>query len=349
MIDRRAVLAGALASALVATRPARGAVLRHVTDAARRRVAVPARVERVFPAGPPASILVYAVAPERLLGWSRALSAEARVYLPRQFADLPEVGRLTGRGNTANIETVLASKPDVIVDYGGVTATYASLADRVQAQTQLPYLLLDGQLGEIPRAVRAVADVCGVPERGQGLAGYAERLLGDVDRRVARVPASRRPRVYYVRNANGLETARGWSITTESLQRMGARNVVEARESGGLATVALEQVLAWDPDVIVTIHPGFVDLVRTDPTWRTLRAVRERRVFLVPLWPFAWIDAPPSVNRLIGLKWLGTVLYPEEFRDDLRAEAREFYALVYHRVPDAAQIDALLPPATPRG
>ena len=345
MLDRRAFVAGGLASVLAAAwaRPAGAAETRTVVDAAQRRVAVPARVERVFAAGPPACVLICAVAPDRLLGWTRALTVEERAYLPARVGELPTLGRLTGRGNTANVEVVLASKADVIVDYGSVTATYASLADRVQAQTQVPYLLLDGRLGEIPSAVRLMADVCGIADRGQKLAAYAERVLADVDRRVAKVPAARRPRFYYARGANGLETARGQSITTESLERMGARNVVEAGgEGGGLASVTLEQVLAWDPDVIVTIHEGFADVAANDPAWKTLRAVRERRVFSAPLLPFAWIDSPPSLNRLIGLKWLGAVLYPDEFKDDLRADAQEFYALVYQRAPDAAQLDALL-------
>src|SRR5262245_62096278 len=219
MIDRRTLLLAGVASIVAAAGPRFGhaADERSVVDAARRRVSLPARVERVFAAGPPASILVYAVAPDRLIGWSRALNAEERAYLPAAFAALPEVGRLTGRGNTANVEAVLAARPDVIVDYGSVTSTYASLADRVQAQVQIPYLLLDGALAEIPRAFRLVGDLCGATERGHQLAAYAEQVLADVDRRVARIGAGQRPRVYYARGPSGLETARGRSISTESL------------------------------------------------------------------------------------------------------------------------------------
>ena len=64
---------------------------------------------------------------------------------------MPEVGRLTGRDNTANVEAVLAQRPDLILDYGSVGTTYVSLADRVQAQTGLPDLLLDGHAGPHPR------------------------------------------------------------------------------------------------------------------------------------------------------------------------------------------------------
>src|SRR5262245_38754201 len=110
-IDRRSLLVGSMATLVGSVFPGPGhADERSVVDAARRRVVLPARVDRVFPAGPPASILVYAVAPERLVGWSRALGTQERLYLPPAYGGLPEVGRLTGRGNTANVEAVLAAK-----------------------------------------------------------------------------------------------------------------------------------------------------------------------------------------------------------------------------------------------
>lgn len=121
---------------------------------------------------------------------------------------------------------------------------------------------------------------------------------------------------------------------------MGARNVAD--RGSGLVSVSPEQVLAWDPEIIVAIDPAFAASVLTDPTWKSVRAVREGRVYLVPQAPFAWVDFPPSVNRLIGLKWLGRVLYPAQFPEDLRQEARAFYALFYHQAPTEAQLDALL-------
>src|SRR4030095_6955 len=80
----------------------------------------------------PASVFVYTLAPEKLLGWNRPLTPEERAYIPSRYANLPTLGRLTGRGNTANVEVMLASHPDVIIDYGVVNPTYVSLADRVQ-------------------------------------------------------------------------------------------------------------------------------------------------------------------------------------------------------------------------
>jgi len=317
---------------------------RTVTDSALRRAEVPTRIDRVYAAGAPATVLLYTLAPDKMLGWNRPLGAYERAFVPARYADLPTLGRLTGRGNTANVETVLNTKPDVVIDYGSIGATYLSLADRTQEQTGIPYLLFDGALAAIPNAYTLLGTLLGVPDRGRELARYAERVLVETDRRVATVPAAKRPTVYYARGTRGLETASRGSINAENLDRLGARNVADKLGTPGVASVSPEQVLAWDPEIIIAIDPTFAGTVRSDPVWNGVRAVREGRVYLVPQAPFPWVDFPPSVNRLIGLKWLGRILYPDVFTDDLRQETRVFYALFYHQTPTEAQLDALLGP-----
>src|SRR6202790_4615744 len=132
--DRRTFVTG-LSATLLASRAARAAT---VTDSAGRSVPVPTRVERVFPAGPPAAIMLYTLAPDLLLGWPRANRPQECAYMLPDICTRPEVGRITGRGNTANLETVLALKPDLIVDVGSTNETSVSLAARVQDQTGIP-------------------------------------------------------------------------------------------------------------------------------------------------------------------------------------------------------------------
>jgi iron complex transport system substrate-binding protein len=334
----RAFLAAGTLLLLAGAAPA--ADTRSVTDSAGRRAEVPVRVERVYAAGAPASIFLYTLAPEKMLGWNRPLSSEERALVPARFAELPTLGRLTGRGNTANVEVVLAARPDLIFDYGSLTATYRSLADRTQQQLGVPYLLFDGSLSAIPAVYARVGELLSAGDRGRELGRYVERLLAETDRRVARVPVAQRPRVYYARGPKGLETAARGSINVESLERLGARNVAEM--PGGLAAVSPEQVLGWDPEIVIAIDPAFVASVRADPLWKNVRAVRDGRVYLVPQAPFPWVDFPPSVNRLIGLKWPGRIFYPEQFPEDLRQETRAFYTLFYHQAPTEAQLDTLL-------
>jgi len=73
-----------------------------------------------------------------------------------------------------------------------------------------------------------------------------------------------------------------------------------------------------------------------------LDARRDGRVHLSPKMPFGWVDFPPSVNRIPGLMWLGKLLYPTQFPEDLATVARDFYARFYHRAPTDAQIAFVL-------
>ena len=335
-LDRRTLIIQ-LATAMLAPRAACAAT---VTDGAGRSVPVPARVERVFPAGPPAAIFLYTLAPELLLGWPRANRPQEREFLLPDVGGRPEVGRITGRGNTANLEVVLGLKPDLILDVGSVNPTYVSLADRVQQQTGIPYALLDGRFDAIPLGYRTLGDLIGRREQGEALARNAEDTVKVVTQRIGGIPPERRPRVYYARGPRGLETGLGGSINVETIELL-AQNVAGGTR-GGLANVSIEQVLLWNPDVIVTIDQDFAATVLSDPTWAPVAAVRARRVHLSPKLPFGWVDFPPTLNRLIGLWWLGKILYPDLFPEDLRTLTRDFYARYYHVTPDTAQIDRVL-------
>jgi iron complex transport system substrate-binding protein len=335
--NRRALIAG-LSATLLMPRMARAA---SVNDAAGRAVPIPDKVARVFPAGPPAAILLYTLAPDLLLGWPRANRAEECAFMLPDICRRPEVGRLTGRGNTANLEVVLSLKPDLILDVGSVRETFVSLATRVQEQTGIPYALLDGRFEEIAATYRKLGELTHRTGEAEALARYADDTMATIKGRIGTIPESRRPRVYYARGPRGLETGLGGSINVETIEFLGARNVAAERK-GGLATVSLEQVLLWNPDVIVTIDRDFAASVRTDPVWAEVAAVRAGRVHLSPKLPFGWVDFPPSVNRLIGLWWLAKILYPAQFPEDIRALTRDFYTRFYHVTPADAQIDHVL-------
>jgi iron complex transport system substrate-binding protein len=334
--NRRALITG-LSASLLAPRYARAAT---VSDSAGRTVPVPARVERVFPAGPPAAIFLYTLAPDLLIGWPRANRREEREFLLPEVGGRPEVGRITGRGNTANLEVVLALKPDLILDVGSLNPTYVSLADRVQQQTGIPYALLDGRFDAIPLEYRTLGELIGRPEQGESFARLSADIINTIARRVNSIPPERRPRVYYARGPRGLETGLSGSINVETIEFV-AQNAAGGSR-GGLAIVSIEQVLLWNPDVIITIDRDFAANVWNDPAWAPVAAVRARRVHLSPKLPFGWIDFPPTVNRLIGLWWLAKILYPALFPEDLRALTRDFYNRFYHVTPSDAQIERVL-------
>jgi iron complex transport system substrate-binding protein len=319
---------------------------RKVTDSAGRTVEIPTRVTRVLAAGPPASILLYTLAPDKMIGWVRTPRPAEKAFLKESVRELPAYGRLTGRGGTANIENVLKLQPDLIIDIGSVGPTYVSLADNVQQQTKIPYLLLDGKLSRTPEVYRLLGAWLGAAEQAERLAKYADETLNAMGARIAALPEARRPKVYYARGIDGMETGLAGSINMEVLEHVGAVNAAAAAGKGGITRVSVEQILAWNPEVLLVLDPAFYRSVPSDPLWASVKAVRDRRIYLAPNLPFGWFDAPPGVNRLIGIRWLASVLYPQRFPESLRDTTRAFYKLFYHVDLGEPQLDALLASAT---
>ena len=336
MLTRRRLLAAASA-ALIAPRAAHAGT---VTDDAGRVVTVPAKIQRVYPAGLPAAILLYMLAPELLLGWPRANTPQACTYMLPDICSRPEVGRITGRGDTASPESIAALKPDLILDVGSTGPRYSVLAERVQQQTQIPYALLSGGILSLSTSYEKLGRLIGHEAAGADFGDYCNMTLGAITNRIAFVAAEKRPRVYSARGPRGLTTALGGSSHAELIELL-ARNVAGGSK-GELGEVTIDQVRQWDPDVIVTINSDFAAGVRGDPAWSAIKAVREGRVHLMAGIPFGWFDAPPSGNRLIGLWWLGKTLYPDLFKEDLRELTRDFYEKFYHVKPTDLRLDYVL-------
>jgi iron complex transport system substrate-binding protein len=273
---------------------------------------------RVFAAGPPAAVLTYVLAPEALVGWPSRLAPEAARLLGDRAAELPVVGRLAGRSGTVSLEALMAARPDLVLDVGTVDATYESFAERVRQQTGLRYELIGGRLADSPEVLRRED---------------ARRIIDAVARRRSAVSGVR---AYLARGPEGLETGLRGSINSEVLDFVGATNVAGEGGGRGITPVSMEQVLAWNPDTIVTQEPGFAARAAADPLWRRVAAVRTNRVLTAPAVPFGWLDAPPGVNRLLGADWLSSVLAGDADAARLSALVRDFHQRFYDiRLSDA--------------
>ncbi len=181
--------------------------------------------------------------------------------------------------------------------------------------------------------------------RGEQLASYGEALFVEIDDGLAAIPQDRRPRTYLARGPTGLETGLKGSINTEIIERAGGVNIADPGDASmrrGIVNTSIEQVIVANPDTIITWDRNFYQSVWMDPLWGGIDAVRNKRVYLSPTAPFGWIDRPPSINRIIGLRWLSGLLFPGRFVFDLRAETQRFYKLFYHVDLRDADLDSLI-------
>ncbi len=330
------------------------AASRTLVDMAGRRVVVPASIHRVLGMSPVGTVLVYTLAPELLAGWNYHPDPGELAFYAEPYRSLPVLGGWYGKNNSGNLEVILAAHPDVILSMGD--AMGLAVADRLQQQTHIPVFVLNGALDKLPDAYRVAGDLLDRKPQAAALAAECQRTLDEVSAKVRTIPTAQRRRVYYAEGPYGLETEPGMSMHSESLIFAGAENVasVPNQQGYGHTPVSMEQLLRWNPDVIISGYdhassPGeFYRKVWTDPAWRRISAVRSGRVVEAPQYPFNWIDRPPSVNRIIGIKWVAHLLYPSLFPYDMRAETRRFYATFYHVQLSEAQLDRILATATPR-
>lgn len=325
-MKRRDLLKALLAGAVLLTPIARAAGQKLLVY--NGALPAPNDIQRVFAAGPPAAVFLYALTPEKLLGWPIKLAAENLAFIHPQQQKLPFVGRLAGRGSTVSLETLLLLAPDVIVDVGNAGATHRSAAQRVTQQTGIATLQVEGLLAETPRQLREAGALLGVSARAEQLASYSEKVLARAAR-FAQKQAANPSRIYFTRSFDGLETGLAGSIHSEVIELLGCENVAKQTGHKGVGQVSLEQLMVWQPDYLLTQDLEFVELASTAAQWQALTAVQAGRVYCAPKLPFGWLDGPPGINRLLGILWLMALLEDRLTGPQLQDEVAEFFTLFY--------------------
>jgi len=334
-----ALLAAFLSTVLTAG-PGRAA---EFTDSAGRIVVLPMHIDRVLTAGPTADVLVYVLVPDKLIGWSQPPQPR---YLPPRYARLPVTGLALDSDPGVAAATIARIRPDLVIDAGPVTSARAALADRVQQLTRIPVILVGDTIARMPPMLRSLGVLLGVAARGDDLAIRAENAIASLRGRLLIQPAGSRPRVYYARGFDGLETALPGSSAGAVLDEAGVINVAGILGEGrDRVAVTPAQISNWAPTIVIAEDRGFYERAQRDPFWRRMPAVHAKNIYLVPSAPFGWIGDPPGLNRLVGLYWLSTLFYPDLTQDDLRTVTQEFYDAFYHVKLTAAQLDALVKPA----
>lgn len=326
-----ATLAGA------ATPQASAPAGRALADGAGRKVIVPAKIDRVYATSPVAAVVLYTLAPEKMVGWNYRLGEREKRFLLPAVRDLPALGGWFGETGKGNRESLLASRPHLILSIGYNDATEVDFADRLQAQVGVPVYSASGRFREMAATYERLGELLGVRERAAALAAYTRRTLEDTAALAASVPPAERVRVYYAEGLRGLQTDTKGSMHTEPLDYLGMENVAQGPETTGFGRVSVspEQVIAWRPDVLLVCREKSGDAGLVAPEWLRERswlqvpAVADGRIYSIPSEPFNWFDRPPSVARLLGLRWLLWVLYPERVTFDMIEETRGFYRLFY--------------------
>ena len=330
--------------ALLAAFPAQA---RMVTDMAGRRVEIPDTVSRVACL----EVLCY---PRMLM-----LGAEDRVV--QMYETAAPWMRITNPKVAATPKFTGAPNAEDLLARGTQVAFFRYTPEQTLAQLQgmgIPALLsqptreaetLTQYLDDSKRMVRLFGEVLGgeAEHRAEDWCAYFDERIRFVSDRVTRVPAADRVRVYYVRGPEALSTQGRNGYATWAGIVAGARMVVREADLSGKGAVSMEDVLRWDPQVILVGRQYPLEVVTADPRWRDISAVRRGRVVPVPNGVFYWDGGPEQV---LLIQFMAKLLYPDLFRDfDMAAEIKAYYARFYRAHLSDSDIAKLLDGRSPDG
>lgn len=301
-------------------------------DSAGREVELPHDIDRIAPSGSLAQIVLYTLCPDKIIGLAQEYSDIQKQYIDPSVYELPVFGQFyAGSGGNLNLEAIMAADPQVIIDIGEVKSTITDDMNGISEQTGLPVIFIEATLDTMSQAYETLGKVLGREQRAAELGGYVDNVLAMAAENSAGISDADRLRVLYVQDASGLYVNSAGSIHADVIDYVGAINVAKLQSvSGGMgAEVSMEQVQLWDPDVLIIAPVSIYDKVGEDELWGNIQAVKSGKFYEVPIGPYNWMGKPPSVHRLMGILWLGNLLYPDIYNYDIVEKTQEFYKLFF--------------------
>lgn len=334
-------IAALLALMVLYTACALGEGAREFTDDTGRTVTIDQEITRIAVSGVGAQIAVFALAPQMLVGVTSEWDAGSEAYIDPAYRALPAIGQLYGGKGNLNLETLLSAAPQVVIDVGETKDGIAQDLNALTAQTGIPFVHLTMSLENMDETYLRLGELLGLEERAKALADYCREVY---DRTKAIGEAAHKTRLLYITGETHLGVIAKDSYHSEIIDMLSDNlAVLDSPSSKGTGNETdIEQIMVWDPDMILFASRATYEEAQTDPLWQAVRAVSEGNYLLVPQLPYNFMGFPPSVQRYLGMTWMAKALYPELAEYDLYEEIARHYALFYHCDLTRGQFDVLM-------
>ena len=212
--------------------------------------------------------------------------------------------------------------------------------DALQEQTGIPFVHIDAYLASMDDTYAMLGDLLVMPTEAQALADYCRNAYDTVK---AIVDSVEKVNMLYVTGEEGLNVIAQGSYHAEVIDML-CNNLAVVDEPSGKGTgneVDMEQILNWNPDVVIFAPGSIYGTVADNENWQTITAIKDGRYYEVPMGPYNWMGFPPSVQRILGMQWMARVLYPDAADYDMYETTRTYFQLFYHCDLTAEQYAAL--------
>lgn len=298
---------------------------RTIADMAGRKVRIPTTITKAIGTSPALNTYIYMISPDKLAAWMTSLPDEGKKFIPLQYHSLP----VLEWGKSSYYDAYISVCPDLVfVEY--MTEIPIKQIELTQKKFgKIPVVCIENSADAVGymETIRFVGEVLGIPDMAEKLVGYYNRVLTEVEAKIASFPESERVRVYYAEGNNGLKTDPKGSVHSQLIDICDGT----LKHSRGRTSVKMKSLLKWNPDIIITTSEKFLSNAYGDVIWQKISAVQHRKIYLAPCTVFNWFDCPAGINLIVGIPWTAHLFYPDLFSEDwLKEKVKQFYELYYH-------------------
>lgn len=298
-------------------------------DSTGRELEVPAEIKRIAVTGPSAQTVVFALAPDMLVGVATSFADSAPQFLSEKYLKLPVLGQLYGGKGQINLEQLLSAAPQIVIDVGETTSNLAADMDALAKQTGIPFVHISASIGKMGETYKLLGELLNLKSEAKILGDYCDEIY----KKTTDIASSaQKVGILYCLGDKGINVIAQKSYHSEAIDLIADNKAVIASPSskGTGNEVDIEQILKWNPEVIIFAPDSIYKTVAKDPSWQKLKAISSGKYYEVPYGMHNWMGFPPSVQRYMGMLWLAKILYPKEASYDLYTEIQRYYKLFYH-------------------
>ncbi len=242
-----------------------------------------------------------------------------------------------------NIEELLKTDPDLVFVENTFADTEAEVAKL--DKFNLPYIAIGfNNMEEQMTAIQIIGDALGESAKAREYNLYYQDCIDRVSQVTAKIPENKMIRVYHSVNEATRTDIRD-SLGADWIEKVGAINVSidqELKFLDGKNFASMEQILLWDPDVILVNESGVGEYMLNNSQWAPIKAIKEGKVYQMPIGIARW-GHPGGMETPLAMLWTAKTIYPEYFKDlDMTEETRYFYKEFFNYDISDEQIERIL-------
>lgn len=313
---------------------------RRFVDSIGREVSVKRNIKRIAVTGPLAQITVFPIAADKLVGVSTPFLDIAKKYFDKKYLELPVIGQLYGSSGSLNLETLISTGADIVIDVGAAKSKVTTDFDDIMMKTGIPMVHITLDINDIKKTYDILGDLLNEKDKAKEVGTYLGDLVSDTKEKMSSL---NKKRIVYCLGEDGLNVIAEKSYFSEVINMVAdnAAKIENPTSKGTGDKINIEELYNINPEYIIFDNKNIEKNVLGRIEWQKIDAIKNNKYYIVPESPFNIMGFPPAVQKVLGARWLMSTLYAEEVDIDIKNEFKTFFKKIYHCDIDDKEIEEM--------